>query len=136
MFPFKFEFMEAINDYRTKRKSNLGDTTVLMAIYLMYLHDELKPEIKKLATMYKLDEYIMDPPKEAVEYSRSLPNTLYSNHMYDTEEYFISQNVGFNYLEQYEYKDLHDYLFTYIHEHYPNYSVIIFNLASTYSMDQ
>jgi hypothetical protein len=127
--------MEAIKNYFSKRKSNLGDTTVLMAIYLMYLHDDLKPEIKKLAIMYKLDEYITDPPQAAVDYSRSLPNTLYTNHMYDTEEYFISQHVGVSNLEQYEYKDLHDYLFTYIHDHFPNYAVILFNIASSNSLD-
>jgi hypothetical protein len=128
--------MEALNNYFQKRKSKISATTALMAIYLMYLHDDMKGEIKKLAKHYNLTDYILDPPAEAVSYSRSLPNALYTNQMYDTEEYFLAQSVGFYYLEQYEYKELHDHIFNYVHTNFPNYAVIFFNSESYDSMDK
>lgn len=123
IFPFKFEFFEAIEAYLKNNKSTLGTYTPLMAIYLMYLHDDLKDHIKELAIKHNITEYIMDPPEGIIEYSRSLPNTLYTLQMYDEEEYFIAKNVGFDDLETYEYKQIHDFLHVYIHNTFPKYAV-------------
>jgi hypothetical protein len=124
LFPFKFEFNEAISSFLKSRRSEISGSSSLMAIYLMYLNDDRKDEIKQLARQMNLTDYIMDPPAEAVSYSRSLPNTLYTNHMYDTEEYFIATNIGFPDIPQFHYKELHDHLFIYINNNFPKYAVL------------
>jgi hypothetical protein len=132
LYPFKFEIKEAIVDYfDTMYKEGRMNASVsrplvpIMAAYLMYLdladHNSLKEQLGKL----KLKHYIMDEPKEAIEYVHSLPKTLYTMHMYDDPEYTLLKNFGFHVEKTEEYKMILAHIIEFLKKRYPEFTVRI-----------
>jgi hypothetical protein len=131
MFPFKFEFEEAIfNYYSTSLDANnsTGSRSIvpMFAIYYMYLHGDMIDEVRNLAVKHDLKHYLIDSPQGAIEYIKSLPDTHYNMHMFDKEEYEILNFIGFSVHNANEYSDVHKHILEYVAKHYPKYNVRFF----------
>jgi hypothetical protein len=100
----------------------------------MYLdladHDAIRQKVSEL----KLNHYITYPSKEALEYIKSLPKTVFSMQMYEEDEYRLLKYLGFYTMETKNYKAVHDFILKYISKSYPQYEVKLTNLEIYYSL--
>jgi len=133
MFPFKFEFAEAIESYFLKVKKsyeNISHSLIpIQAIYLMYLIGDNKEEINNVILENDLNFYNVNVSLKSIEYLNSLPREIYSIHMYDEEEIFLAKAVGLKTEYAFNIKELHNHIIKYIIEKFPKYSVRIYNLG-------
>ena len=134
MFPFKFEFEEAIFSYYSNSLDSNNSTASksivpLYAIYLMYLQGDMIGEIRTLVEKHDLKHYLIDVPNGAIEYVKSLPETHYNMHMFDSDEYELLNKLGFNVQNANEFREVHAHIQSYILKHYPKYNVKLFNIG-------
>ena len=120
MFPFKFEIKEALIDFlRSTFKNNLNETRTTTAIYvfsayLNFLDYKNKTEVYEAAENMGKDYYTTKPLDEQLEYLATVPPVIYTNHMYDEEEYKLLEYTGIYFDRSTESRQVHNFLMNWL----------------------
>jgi hypothetical protein len=100
IYPFKFELKDVIYPYLAQKyRNNVNETKTKTALYLfayslLYHRYANKEKIEAYLTKVGKEYYIKRLTKGQENYLKSLPNTLYTFHMYDIEEIKLAEIIG------------------------------------------
>lgn len=120
MFPFKFEIKEALTEFISEKFSQNKNETrsraniYIFASYLSFLDYENKTEVLKAVKALGKDYYNVNVTKEHMDYLRSVPPMIFTNHMYDEEEFKLLEYGGLNIDRSTESKEVHKFLMSWL----------------------